>query len=74
VLMMVEPTLPVPSPAPLLTVVRLDDAIEPFTISAPWHPREHSKIVENSGNRHRVLTRCRRFPYDQNTLINASMR
>ena len=35
-LMTVEPTVPVPrSAAPLFTVVRLDDAIEPFTISAP---------------------------------------
>ena len=32
----VEPTVPLPRrTAPLLTVVRLDDAIEPFTISAP---------------------------------------
>ena len=35
-LMMVEPTMPVPpNVAPLPTVVRLDDAIEPFTIRAP---------------------------------------
>ena len=34
--MMVEPTVPLPpSAAPLFTVVRLDEAIEPFTISAP---------------------------------------
>ena len=34
--MTVEPTVPLPmSAAPLFTVVRLDDAIEPFTISAP---------------------------------------
>src|SRR4249919_1771042 len=32
----VVPTVPLPrSAAPLFTVVRLDDAIEPFTISAP---------------------------------------
>jgi hypothetical protein len=32
----VEPTVPLPSSAaPLFTVVRLDDAIEPFTIKAP---------------------------------------
>jgi hypothetical protein len=36
VLMAVGPTVPLPlSAAPLFTVVRLDDAIEPFTISAP---------------------------------------
>jgi hypothetical protein len=36
VLTTVEPTVPLPrSAAPLFTVVRLDDAIEPFTISAP---------------------------------------
>ena len=34
--MTVEPTVPLPpSGAPLFTVVRLDDAIEPFTINAP---------------------------------------
>jgi len=32
----VEPTVPLPrSTAPLFTVVRLDGAIEPFTISTP---------------------------------------
>jgi hypothetical protein len=32
----VEPTVPLPrSAAPLFTIVKLDDAIEPFTISAP---------------------------------------
>ena len=36
VLTTVEPTVPLPrSAAPLFTVVRLDDAIEPFTIKAP---------------------------------------
>src|SRR4249919_3754265 len=36
VLTTVEPTVPLPrSAAPLFTVVRLDDAIEPFTVSAP---------------------------------------
>ena len=35
-LMVVLPTVPMPpSTAPLLTVVMLDDAIEPFTISVP---------------------------------------
>jgi hypothetical protein len=35
-LMAVGPTVPLPlSEAPLFTVVRLDDAIEPFTIRAP---------------------------------------
>jgi hypothetical protein len=33
---MVLPTMPLPlSTAPLFTVVRLDDAIEPFTASVP---------------------------------------
>ena len=35
-LMLVAPTVPVPpSVAPLLTVVRLDRAVEPFTSSVP---------------------------------------